>query len=778
MTAAAETKTSPLSGLRVLSLADELLPSLSKSFGDLGAYVEVLQRDGNDGSRGPLSDLLESRGKRFTKIARDESPSFDLSSRLAETDVLIVTTGAVHAYGYGDVAAIASAYPHLVIAVLSDFGLTGERADWVGSEAVYKALSGTLSRSGQPGHRPLLQPGEIFTRCAAQHILWALLSATYRVFTDPQRSGAVLECSIFEAGMACLDPGYGMVGSGTPDVVNAYGRPDAAHLYPTFRVRDGHVRVCHLSKGQWQAQLDWMGNPAELAADDLLTVPDRQANWERVAPLLNEFYASMTGDEVVRECRERRIPASRMLSISDVLAEEHYLQSGLLAELGKIDGRAVVSAEGMARINGRRTTPPSDVTSERGWPTVTDRNNEGPYPLSGITVLDLGAIVAGPVAGEVFAEQGARVIRVENTQFPDAMRRGDFGEIRPTMARGHRGKESIGLDLRSDRGRDLFYELVRRADVVISNFKPGTVGRLGIAYDDLVKINPQIACVESSAFGDSGPWRTAMGYGPLVRSGTGQAWLWREDSDSSYFADGITIFPDHLAGRVCAVMVLACLIDRLRSGRGSHVTVAQSDVALVALNDLLAAESIAPGSVQPPGDPSIHLLTDVVLASDGDDQWCIVDPQTPQQLTALRRLVGAADDADLDGQVAAYVRTRSADQVAGDLQAVGVPAGRMRRISELPEDSALRGRHFYETTEITGTGEQLLVERCPVISDDLQLPKLFPMPMFGAHTRPVLAELGYGPEEIEQLVADGIAQEWVESRSPTPAMLSLRVDIA
>ncbi len=550
MTETSRANASPLAGLRLVSLADELLPSLTKSFADLGADVAVLRRAEDDASKGPIRDLLESRGKRVTTLTSDQVASNELAGRLETSDVLVVTTPAVHAYGYTDVAEIASAYPHLVIAVLSDFGRTGERTDWVGSEAVYKALSGTLSRSGQPGHRPLLQPGEIFIRCAAQQIFWSMLAAVYRSLNDPQRPGAVLECSIFEAGAVCLDPGYGMVGSGTPDILNSYDRPDAAHLYPTYRVRDGYVRVCHLTRSQWQAQLDWMGNPPELAGDDLLSVPDRQARWDYVAPFIEKFYAPMSSDDLVRECRERRIPASRVLSVSDVLIEEHYLERGLLTELGKIDGRSVISAEGMAIINGRRTTPRIDAGDAPGWPRARDHGDAGPYPLSGITVLDLGAIVAGPVAGATFAEQGARVIRVESMQFPDAMRRGDLGTIRPAMARGHRGKESIGLDLRTDRGRELFYELVRRADVVISNFKPGTVGRLGIGYDDLKEINPKIVCVESCAFGETGPWRTAMGYGPLVRAGAGQSWLWREDADSSYFADGITIFPDHIAGRV------------------------------------------------------------------------------------------------------------------------------------------------------------------------------------------------------------------------------------
>ncbi|PRZ41252.1 crotonobetainyl-CoA:carnitine CoA-transferase CaiB-like acyl-CoA transferase [Antricoccus suffuscus] len=764
-----ETSAAPLAGLQLVSVVDEILPALSKSFADLGADVDVLRQAGENPSRGPIRDFLEGRGKRYTTVADGQAAHRELANRLQDADVLVVTPQAARAYGYADVRAISSAYPQLVIAVLTDFGLTGERKDWVGSEAVYKALSGSLSRSGEPGRRPLLQPGDIFTGCAAQEIVWSVLSAVYRSMSHSGRPGAVLECSIFEAGLVCLDPGYGMVGSGTPDILDAYDRPAAAHLYPIYKVSDGYVRVCHLTKSQWQAQLDWMGNPPELERDDLLSVPDRQEHWSEISHLIEAFYLPMTKHDLVRECRERRIPASAVLTVGDVLVEEHYRETGAVTDLGQLDGRPVTAAEGMARINGRRTRPSTDPDRAAAQPWPAASAEAGPYPLSGLTVLDLGAIVAGPVAGEVFAEQGARVIRVENTQFPDGMRRGDFSTIRPTMARGHRGKESIGLDLRSDRGRELFYELAKRADVVISNFKPGTVARLGVSYDDLVKVNPRIVCVESCAFGDTGPWSTAMGYGPLVRSGTGQTWLWREDVNSSYFADGITIFPDHLAGRVCSIAALACVVDRLRSGRGGHATVAQSDVALVQLSDLLATESVAPGSVLPPGDASPHLLSEVVLPAHGDDQWCIVDPQTPEQLAALQRVVGATSDADLDAQVAAYVRERRPDDVARELQVAGVPAGRMLRVGELLDDSALQSRQMYDTTKMTGTEEVLPVERFPVLSDDLELPTLFPMPMFGAHTRPVLAELGYSAEEIEQLVAGGIAQEWSESRSTTPA---------
>lgn len=741
----------PLRGLRVLSLADDLLPSLGRWLADLGAGVEVLRRDESAGAGRSPRDLLESRGKRFSPLPIERAA---VDERLAAADVVVVSPDAATSAGYSGVREIAAAHPELVVAALSEFGLEGVRAGWTATEAVDQALSGSLSRSGEPGRPPLLPPGEIFRISAAQEIAWSVLGAVYRSFSGATRRGALLDCSIFDAGAVALDPANGITGSGTPDNIDSDDRPDAASIYPIYRVRDGYVRVCVLAKTQWLALLEWMGNPEDLQSEELHTNPGRWAMKHVLVPRQQEFFAQFTCAEMVEQCRQRRIPAAAVLSPADVLSVDHFRLNGVVAEAGSLDGKTVRSAAGMARIDGVRTTRRSAKAPSEGsgWP-VSGTGTPGEYPLSGLTVLDLGVIVAGAVAGELFAQLGARVIRVENTRFPDGMRR-SFESATPALARGHRGKESVGLDLRSEEGRGIFLDLVRRADVVSSNFKPGTLERLGISYDELRAVNPRIVCVESSAFGDTGPWRTAMGYGPLVRAATGQTWLWRENADSGYFADGITVFPDHLAGRVCASAALACVLNRLRTGEGARVTVAQSDIGLVVMAPVLAAESLSPGSALPPGDVMAHALRDVVLPAAGDDQWCVVDPQTPEQVAALRTVVGNGDDA-----VAAWVRARSAADAAAQLQAAGVPAGQMVRLREMDDDPALAERELYGSTRVPGTGEELLVERLGVLSDDVEVPKLTPMPMFGAHTRSVLAELGIAPDAVRRLLADGIAQE-------------------
>ncbi|WP_166741814.1 CoA transferase [Cumulibacter soli] len=747
---------SPLRGMNIISLVDGALPALGKALVDLGADVEVPTASGR-GQDGGFRRIFQTRGKRLIALEADQLGAH-VSARLDDLHALIASPEALAAAGLPNADDLAAQHPALVVALVTDFGLTGPRASWRGTDAVFQALGGVLSRSGEPGAAPLLPPGELFVRSAAIQLAWTVLAAIYRATEG--RGGGVLDCSVFEAGAVSLDPVHGMSGSGTPDIVNAYGRPAAEHLYPIYRTKDGFVRLCVLAKGQWAALKEWMGNPSYFQDPELELTQVRQEFPERVLPHIQAFIADRTTDDIVQDCREHRIPASGVLSPADVLVEEHFCSSGILRTVGDLDGRPIVTAEGMARIDGERTGVHAEVPA---MPVPADDRlrtsnpDAGPYPLSGVTVLDLGVIVAGPVASELFAELGARVIRVENTGFPDGMRR-SFDFSTPSQARGHRGKESLGLDLRSEAGRELFLQLAARADVVISNFKPGTLQRLGLGYDDLQAVNPGIVCVETTAFGDSGPWQNAMGYGPLVRSGGGHTWLWRADADTEYFADGITIFPDHLVGRVCALTALASLLDRRRSGHGARVTVAQCDVGLVLLDEILAAESARPGSATPPGViDNRRLLPNVVLPAAGEDQWCIVDPQNAEQFDALCELL-EADHSDVPRALAEWVRERVPDEAAALLQARGVPAARMIRNAEMAAQPALVARGMYGTTSVAGSYEHLLVERFSVPSESLDLPELAPMPMFGQHTRSVLSELGIAPERIDALFEQGVAQ--------------------
>ncbi|HEY6481847.1 MAG TPA: CoA transferase, partial [Streptosporangiaceae bacterium] len=256
-------------------------------------------------------------------------------------------------------------------------------------------------------------------------------------------------------------------------------------------------------------------------------------------------------------------------------------------------------------------------------------------------VLDLGVIVVGAELGRLLADLGAEVIKVENRAFPDGSRQALAGEvIGAGFAAGHRNKSSLGLNLRDPRGKDLFRALAARSDIVLSNFKPGTLESLGLGYADLAAVNPGIIMADSSAFGPTGPWSSRMGYGPLVRASSGLTDLWRYPGDEGSYSDAATIFPDHVGARVSAVAVLAKLIERRRTARGGTVSVAQAETILGELSTEIALESVAPGAVTAGGSAVPADAPRGAYPCAGDDEWVVITVRGDADFAALAGVLG------------------------------------------------------------------------------------------------------------------------------------------
>ena len=192
------------------------------------------------------------------------------------------------------------------------------------------------------------------------------------------------------------------------------------------------------------------------------------------------------------------------------------------------------------------------------------------------------------------------MIKVENRAFPDAARVGYGGGLSPSFVAGSRNKRSFGVDLRAPEGVALLKRLVAGADVVLENFKPGTLERLGLGYESLRAVNPDVVMLSTNAFGSTGPWSGWLGYGPIVRCASGIASLWRYPEDELAFGEPTTIYPDHYGARVCATAVLAALIRRRRTARGAYLEVAQAELIVNQLADVFLATSLG----ERHGDPA------------------------------------------------------------------------------------------------------------------------------------------------------------------------------
>lgn len=760
-----------LAGLRVLDLSTGPGRLTGRLLADLGAdVVRVETRPADDAD---LHRLAFDVNKRSVPLDLEDDGDRQQLRQLVATAGLLLEDGRP-----GDLAAygltpevLAQENARLVVVSLSAFGQDGPYRDWQATEWVQLALGGVLSRSGLPGLPPVLPPGEIATQSAAVQAAWAALVGWYHASATGR--GERVDVSVLEATASVVDPGYGIGGSatgGVPGKDGPRGRPDARHLYPIFACADGHVRICLLAPRQWRGIRAWLGEPEEFADPALEHIGTRFAAVGRIYPFLAERFVSCTRQELVRAGEDHGFPVAGLLSPAEVLEAEHFLQTGALVDV-PFQGGTVRVPNGFVTVDGvraglRSPAPPVDVAPLPPGPVPA-------RPLEGVRVLDLGVIVVGAETGRLLADQGAEVIKIESGAFPDGSRQSVLpGPISASFAYGHRGKASLGLDLRSPAGKDLFLRLVAVSDVVLSNFKPGTMDSLGFSRDVLTAVNPALITAESSAFGPRGPWSRRMGYGPLVRASAGLTSLWAYPDRPDSWSDASTIYPDHTAARVQALAVLAALARRRRTGAGAHVESSQCDTILGQMAPAFARESLDPGSVRCVGNVGEGDAPRGLYPCAGDDEWLVVDVRGDDDWQRLRGVLGLPDDAclataadrvahraDVDRLVAGWTAQRPPREAMTRLQEAGVPAGVMLRVADLADDPHLRARGFLAVQPQPQIAAPMPAEARHAHFAVVPDPQLRPGPLQFEHTHEVAERvLGLAPAEVDALVEAGVLQ--------------------
>jgi crotonobetainyl-CoA:carnitine CoA-transferase CaiB-like acyl-CoA transferase len=710
----------PLAGLRVVDLVEGPLAPITRYLAELGARV-----DRYIPATGDAADIAANAGKILHAGPVDPDA-------LAKADIIVAPPAAL------DYDALAAANPALVLMEVSAFGTGNSFSDWQASDAVLHALSGSLSRSGIRGRAPLLPPGELAWQCAAAQGAYVLLAACFKAL----RSGVgdLIDFSALDGAMQALDPGYGINGSATmgrPVHLLSRDRPAKGTQYPIFPCADGQVRICLLAPRQWQGMFRWMGEPAAFAGPDFAKIGTRQQS-EELQAALAAFFAPRKRAELETEGQAHGVPIAALLSFEEFAASEQVAAREALTEVALADGRRVTLPNGVLTIDGARMGPVGAVGDA---PSMTTGDEALARPFEGLKVLDLGVIVVGAEAGRMFADGGADVVKIESAAFPDGSRQSylPYG-LSASFAAGHRNKRSLGLDLRQDEGRALFLDMVRQADVLLSNFKPGTLDALGLGTDVLAAANPRLVMADSSAFGPTGPWARRLGYGPLVRAATGLTGMWRYEDDPGSYSDAVTVYPDHVAGRISALGATALLIRRLRTGRGGTASVSQAEVMLGQFAELLMADD-APQSAGP----------SMVVRALGDDEWCVLTLPGRASLH-LEGLLGGAS-------LHEWVGVRSPIDAAQALQARGIAAAPMLRVADMPGFAYCAERDSFRSDRHPYLAEPVVSERAGAHYRNLAAPPDQPAPLSGEQTREVIATwLGLGAAEMAALEGTGILQ--------------------
>jgi crotonobetainyl-CoA:carnitine CoA-transferase CaiB-like acyl-CoA transferase len=478
-------------------------------------------------------------------------------------------------------------------------------------------------------------------------------------------------------------------------------------------------------------------------------------------PAIASFLADRTRDRIEAEAEAHGVPAAALLDMSEATVTPQMTARGAFVPVEVAPGLSAPFPNGTIEIDGARAGvrgPAPDLSDARfDAPRPSfDPPLPGTRPLEGVKVLDMGVIVVGGETGRLFADMGADVVTVENGAFPDGQRQSrDDAPVSITFAAGHRNKRGLSIDLKSDRGKALFLDLVREADVLLSNFKPGTLAALGLDRATLEQINPRLITVDSSAFGPTGPWSKRLGYGPLVRCSAGLAKEWVYPGEPDSFSDAITVYPDHVAARIGAVGALALLIRRTRTGRGGSASVAQAEVML-AHN----GAAIATLGARAAGLPVVagENAEDWLIACAGEDEWCVVTVCDEADRAALARVAGGSDRQSVER----WAAERTPDEAMETLQAAGVPAGKMVRVVEMPESLQYKARGFFRIAHHPLIEVDSAVEVAPARFATIPDPDQRPAPRIGEHSVEILRDwLRLDDACVAPLIADKIIEQAV-----------------
>ena len=384
-------------------------------------------------------------------------------------------------------------------------------------------------------------------------------------------------------------------------------------------------------------------------------------------------------------------------------------------------------------------------------------------PLEGITVLDLTRVLSGPYCTMLLADMGARVIKIEQPGKGDDTR--GWG---PPFLNGesayflsvNRNKESVTIDFKHPEGRALLNRLVDRCDVLVENFRPGTLAKLGLDYASLSTRHPQLVYCSVSGFGQTGPRRQESGYDAVIQAEGGLMSI-TGAADGPPFRLGVAI-ADIVSGMFAAYGISLALLSRERSGRGQEVDIAMLD-AVSALLTYQAGAYFASGHVPRrlgnrhpsivPYETFAASDGDFVLAVGNDDLWktfCeVADLEFGDRFATNRQRVMGYDT--LRPLIASRLETQTRQYWIDRLTAAGVPCGSVRDIGELFGDPQLRARDMVASVqhETIGSMEVLGV---PVKLSATPGSVRTPPPRLGEHTAAVLAhDLGLGADAIATL---------------------------
>lgn len=681
-----------------------------------------------------------------------------------------------------------------VVVSITTFGRSGPLANLEGGDLIAQAASGFLYLTGFDDGPPMRLGAEQAWRLAEAEAAAAALIAhrSRHARGCGQHVDIAARDAMIRATVNAI-PKFMLEGVVQRRVGNAWG-VRVPPLRALWETRDG--RLTFVFRGGMmggrgnRAMVDWFGDHGMDVAEfdgidfDALDIGDAHDRrvLDRLDDFLVEFLAARTTDEVFAEGLERGIVLAPVRRPKDVLADEHLLAREYWAA-STDDGRGwrtgrVVKIDGCRRLELQAPAWHQTIADvlprfgRQGPRSSTTPSGDRAGALDGLKVLDLGWVAAVPITTLTLAQHGARVIRLESSVRPDPTRTtGPYKKGVPSFsgafAQINSNKQSVAVNIKHRSAREVVKRLVKWADVMTENFRPGTLEKLGLGEETLREWNPGLVLLRSSSMGQSGPLASLGTTGDMLQSMCGFTALtgppetpvtpWGAWTD-------ITVPPMAVAA------ILTALEKRDRDGSGTTMDMAQYESSLSFLADVLL-EPDGPRSRRI-GNRDVHRVPHGVYPCQGDDRWCAIAVRTNTHWRALCRVVGgrapAGEDAELESRraaedaidewIASWTAVRSREDVVERLRGVSVPASMVLDSADLLQDEQLASRRYFQSADHALAGSVLAPGPSFVLSEEPWVLRL-PGPDVGEHTWMVCtSDLGFSEEEVVNLMAEGVLE--------------------
>jgi benzylsuccinate CoA-transferase BbsF subunit len=393
-------------------------------------------------------------------------------------------------------------------------------------------------------------------------------------------------------------------------------------------------------------------------------------------------------------------------------------------------------------------------------------------PLEGLRVLSFGTGAVIPDFGKILGELGADVIKIESKDNMDFMR--TIGADPNNIAgfnESNRSKRSFGVNLKTDKGKDIVRKLIKMTDIIGENFRGDVMRSLDLDYPKVRRIKRDIIYISSQGFGQGGPYSDYQAYGPMLAAASGLLSLWKHPTDPYPVGANVPL-PDHMASKMAVALALAALDYRRRTGKGQFIDMSQVEVAATLIGEACLDYTINHRVPEPVGNRSPYAAPHGCYRCKGDDQWCAISVFTPDDWDRFVKAIGSpawAKDSkfadvvsrlrnvdELDKHIEEWTLQYDPREVMNILQAAGVAAGEAQRSAETIDDPQLKWLNALVEVDHPVSGRRLY-PNVPFRISNMKLPPSRPAPLLGQHTEEICREtLKMSDETIGVLKEEGI----------------------